>query len=127
LAPFGDHDPVYAVAERDDGESACRRPQHARAYIAWLGESDIAEAGHRGWRGAGELDAGLLADQAAGAVASDQVAGGQPVRSVGAADVDGHLLLVLRQADELVTAADLRAEFQGPFLQHLLDLRLPGR
>jgi hypothetical protein len=47
-----------------------------------------------------------VADQAVGAVAADQVAGAQPGRSVGAADLGGDRLLVLGEADELVAAAD---------------------
>ena len=80
-----------------------------------------------GWRGAGEPDAGLLADQAVGAVAADQVAGAQPVGPLRAADLNADRVLVLGQPDELVAAADVRAQLPGPPLQHLLDLGLPGR
>ena len=92
-----------------------------------LSQRDLSKPVQLGRRGAGESDGGLLADQAVGAVAADQVTGAQPVGPLRPADLGGDRVLVLGQPDELVAAPDVRAELPRPLLQHLLDMGLPGR
>jgi hypothetical protein len=127
--PLADHDPVDAPAERGGGEQAGRGPLDPLRQPAEVGLSqcDLPQPVQLGWRRAGESDAGLLADQAVGAVAADQVAGAQPVAPLRAPDLHGDRVLVLGQPGKLVAAADVGAEFPGPRLQHRLDLGLPGR
>ncbi len=65
-----------------------------------------------------------LAHPAGGAVAADEVAGGDLMRPLGAAHLRGHAALVLAQPDQLLSAADLGAELAGDLGQQALELRL---
>jgi len=72
-------------------------------------------------RHAGEGDPDQLAYDAVPAVGTDQVARFDRVWPGRPADLEGHAIRVLGESGELVAAPDLDVEFDGPFLQHLLD------
>jgi hypothetical protein len=73
-----------------------------------------------------QADAGLLAHQAAGAVAAHQVARAYPVVAVRSAHVHrgGRIVSRQRQRQHLVPAPHAAAEVPQPFVQHLLELSL---
>src|SRR5262249_16217878 len=104
LGPLADHDAVDAPAERDGGEQAGRGPLDPlrKSAEVVLSPRALPQPVQLGWRRAGESDAGLLADQAMGAVAADQVAGAQPVAPLRAPDLHGYRVLVLGQPGKLM-------------------------
>jgi hypothetical protein len=69
------------------------------------GHGDLAEPVDLWICGAGERDAGHVADLTMRAVAAHQVSGGHPVRPVRALHVRGHRGVVLAHLDHLVSAA----------------------
>ncbi len=94
------------------------------AQLRLLGHLDLGDQAAGGRIPAGELDAGLLADQAAGPVAADQVTGPQPP-AVGHLDVDAGV--VLREAGHLELAVNRHPQLGHPTGQDPLDLALPQR
>lgn len=90
-----------------------------------VGDDGVSRAGGEAVvGGAGEGDAGLLADRAVAAVRSDQVPSADPVGALRGSDVEGDGVVVLVQGGQFVPAADLDAQFPGALFEYLLDTRL---
>ncbi len=87
----------------------------------------MAEPVDLGIRGAGERDAGQVADPAARSVAADEEPGGHPVGPPRPAHLRADRGVVLAHPGHLVSAADLGAEFTGAFVEHPLKSRLRER
>ena len=96
----------------------------ADAQLRLLGHLDLGDqvAGRR--IRAGELDAGCLADQAASAIASDEIFRPQRL-AVGQLDVDAGV--VLREAGHFTSAIDRHRQLADPAGEDALDVALPER
>ena len=123
---FGHHDPhrvdhlpsdLVHPAEGMDAEGVA-----ADAPLRLLGHLDLGDQAARRRIPAGELDAGCLADQAASAVAPDEILRPQRL-AVGQLDVDAGV--VLREARHLTSAIDRHRQLADPAGQDALDVVLP--
>ena len=92
------------------------------AQLGLLGHLDLGEQGARRRIPAGELDAGRLADQAASAVAPDEVLRPDP-SAVGQRDV--HAGVVLREPGHLGAVVDRDAQLGDPAGEDAFDVLLP--
>ena len=129
---LGQHDPDrspllvdhLAVADLvlDLAEGMRARGSAADAQIGLLGHLDLGDQAARRRIPPGELDAGGLADQAASAVAPDEILGPQRP-AVGQLDVDAGV--VLRETGDLDAVGDRHRELADPAGQDALDVVLP--
>ena len=94
----------------------------AHAQLRLLGHLDLADQGTGRGIPPGELDAGLLADEAASSVAADEVLRPQRL-AVGQLDVDAGV--VLREPRHLTFAIDGHGQLVDPAGQDALDVVLP--
>ena len=96
----------------------------ADAPLRLLGHLDLGDQVADGRIPSGELDAGCFADQAASAVASDEILRPQRL-AVGQLDVDAGV--VLREARHLTSAIDRHRQLVDPAGEYALDVVLPQR
>ncbi len=94
----------------------------ANAQLRLLGHLDLGEQGARRRIPAGELDAGRLADQAASAVAPDEILRPYAL-AVGQRDV--HAGVVLRESGHLGAVAERDLQLGDPAGEDALDVSLP--
>ena len=94
----------------------------ADAPFRFLDQFDLGDQAARCRVPPGELDAGCFADQAASAVASDEIARPQR-RAVGQRDVDAGV--VLREPSDLGAVLDVHAQLVDPLGEDALDVVLP--
>ena len=100
------------------------RASLAKAPFRLLGHLDLGDQPARRRIPPGELDAGGLADQAASAVAPDEILRPQRL-AVGELDVDAGV--VLRETRHLTSAIDRHRQLADPAGQDALDVVLPQR
>jgi hypothetical protein len=104
------------VAERDRQDATGLGPSEGGG----VDDSEVAEHAGEGLLGAGELDPGRLPDDAAAAVAADDVPGPQ----VRVAHGDGDTVGVLREPGDGDAAGDRHTQSENPFGELALGLRL---
>ncbi len=139
----GDRRPVHVGLQRERREPGpqvvphhpvrAHRP-HALAPRQLLAELRVRDHREHVRLLAREIDVEELAHRAAAAVAPHQIAAADLVRTVGAGDLDGDRLLVLRQRGQGVPAAQLGAQLQDAPGEQLLradlgdeqHIRVPG-
>ncbi len=128
----GHHDPDRSVVGVDDlavadlvldpAEAVDAAGVLAGAQLRLLGHLDLGDQGAGRRIPPGELDAGLLADEAASSVAPDEVLRPQRL-AVGQLDVDAGV--VLREPRHLTFAVDGHGQLVDPAGQDALDVVLP--
>src|SRR5690606_4219230 len=106
----------------DLAESMNSRSGSAHAQLRLLGHLDLGDQAARGRVPSREVDAGRLADEAAPAVAPDEVRCTQRP-AVGQRDVDAGI--VLREAGDLDAKMDRHVELAHPARHDALDVILP--
>ena len=118
---FGQHDPrlpaILRLADRMDAERILVKPPPRL-----LGHLDFGDQPARRRIPPGELDTGCLANQAAAAIAPDEIL--RPERlTVGERDVDAGV--VLRETRHFTSAIDRHRQLADPLGQDALDMVLP--
>ena len=118
---FGQHDPrppaILHLADRMGAERILVKPP-----LRLLGRLDLGDQPARRRIPPGELDAGCLANQAASAVAPDEIFRPQRL-AVGELDVDAGV--VLRETRHFTSAIDRHRQLADPLGQDALDVVLP--